>query len=125
MLRRLVHIKPLLSKPVFTAVRFYSGGPGPLTVPAIESRVLQLLKDFEKVEATKLSLDAHFINDLGLDSLDQVEITMALEDEFNIEIPDKDAEEIFTARQAVEKVWFLSLDSCQPQCSLRVGKMSE
>ena len=53
-----------------------------------------------------MTLDAHFINDLGLDSLDQVEITMALEDEFNIEIPDKDAEEILTVRQAVEKVLF-------------------
>jgi NADH dehydrogenase (ubiquinone) 1 alpha/beta subcomplex 1, acyl-carrier protein len=49
-------------------------------------------------------LDSHFIQDLGLDSLDQVEITMALEDEFNIEISDKDAEEIYTPRQAVEKV---------------------
>ena len=48
--------------------------------------------------------DAHFINDLGLDSLDQVEIAMSLEEEFNIEIPDKDAEQIFTVRQAVEKV---------------------
>jgi NADH dehydrogenase (ubiquinone) 1 alpha/beta subcomplex 1 len=52
----------------------------------------------------KLSLDSHFINDLGLDSLDQVEITLALEDEFNIQFSDKDAEEVYTPRQAVEKV---------------------
>lgn len=53
-------------------------------------------------------MDSHFVNDLGLDSLDQVEITMALEDEFNIEINDKDAEEIFTPRQAVEKVYYFT-----------------
>lgn len=54
-----------------------------------------------------MTLDAHFVNDLGLDSLDQVEITMAVEDEFNIEIPDKEADEIYTPRQAVEVVLFL------------------
>ncbi len=52
-------------------------------------------------------MDANFSTQLGLDSLDQVEIVMALEDEFNIEIPDKDAEQIHTPREAVEKVFFL------------------
>jgi NADH dehydrogenase (ubiquinone) 1 alpha/beta subcomplex 1 len=85
--------------------RFYSDHPQPLTTQGIEDRVMALLKDFDKVPAQKLSLDSHFISDLGLDSLDQVEITMALEDEFNIEIPDKDAEEILTPRQAVEKIY--------------------
>ncbi|KAI8852349.1 acyl carrier protein-like protein [Chytridium lagenaria] len=69
------------------------------------SAVIELLSDFEKVDVAKLTLDSHFINDLGLDSLDQVEITMALEDEFNIEIPDRDADEIFTPRQAIEKIF--------------------
>jgi NADH dehydrogenase (ubiquinone) 1 alpha/beta subcomplex 1, acyl-carrier protein len=58
-----------------------------------------------------LSLDSHFINDLGLDSLDQVEIAMAVEDEFNIEIPDKAADEIYTPRQAVEVV-FANKNAC-------------
>ena len=53
---------------------------------------------------SQLSPTAHFINDLGLDSLDQVEITMAIEGEFSIEIPDKDAEDIMTVSQAVDKV---------------------
>ena len=44
------------------------------------------------------------MNDLGLDSLDQVEITMELEDEFGVEIPDKSAEKIYTVREAVETV---------------------
>ncbi|KAJ3186960.1 hypothetical protein HDU85_006997 [Gaertneriomyces sp. JEL0708] len=86
-------------------VRLYSAGPAPLTPQIVEERVLNILKDFDKVDAAKLNLDAHFINDLGLDSLDQVEITMALEDEFNIEIPDRDAEEIMTARQAADKIY--------------------
>ncbi|KAJ3054374.1 NADH dehydrogenase 1, alpha/beta subcomplex subunit 1 ndufab1/ACP [Rhizophlyctis rosea] len=86
-------------------VRSYALAIPPLTVQEIEDRILQLLKDFEKVDPAKLNIDSHFINDLGLDSLDQVEITMALEDEFRIELPDRDAEEIFTVRQAVEKVY--------------------
>ncbi len=53
-------------------------------------------------------MDSHFVNDLGLDSLDQVEVTMELEDEFHVEIPDKDAEKIFTPRQAVEAVIFIN-----------------
>jgi acyl carrier protein len=45
------------------------------------------------------------VKDLGLDSLDQVEITLALEDEFNMQFSDKDAEEVYTPRQAVEKIF--------------------
>ncbi|KAJ1558205.1 Acyl carrier protein 1, mitochondrial [Nowakowskiella sp. JEL0078] len=88
-----------------TFSRLYSASAGPLTVSQIEDRVLGLLSDFEKVDASKLTLDAHFVTDLGLDSLDQVEVAMALEDEFNIELADRDAEEIFTPRQAVEKIF--------------------
>ncbi|KAI9105310.1 acyl carrier protein-like protein [Phlyctochytrium arcticum] len=91
--------------PITLATRFYSAEKAPLTPQQVEDRVLQLLRDFDKVDGTKLNLDAHFINDLGLDSLDQVEITMALEDEFNIEIPDRDAEEIMTPRQAADKIY--------------------
>ncbi|KAI8902100.1 acyl carrier protein-like protein [Globomyces pollinis-pini] len=90
-------------------VRAFSGHPEHPSLQQVEDRVLALLKDFDKVDHTKLSLDAHFVNDLGLDSLDQVEITMALEDEFNIELADRDADDIFTPRQAVEKVSFFFL----------------
>ncbi|KAJ3397095.1 hypothetical protein HDU92_000795 [Lobulomyces angularis] len=86
--------------------RSYADATGSLDKAAIESRVLNLLKDFDKVTQGKLSLDSHFVKDLGLDSLDQVEIVMALEDEFNVELPDKVAEEIFTGREAVEKVLY-------------------
>lgn len=89
----------------FAAIRSYGGAPAPLDVQQIETRVMELMRNFDKVNKEKLALDSHFVNDLGLDSLDQVEITMELEDEFNIEIPDKEAEKIFTVRQAVEAIY--------------------
>ena len=52
----------------------------------IESRVLNVCKAFDKITADKLTLDSHFINDLGLDSLDHVEVIMAIEDEFGFEV---------------------------------------
>ncbi len=95
-------------QPFAQSLRFFSAKP-PLDVQQIEDRVLELLRNFEKVKQDKLALDAHFVKDLGLDSLDQVEITMELEDEFNVEIPDSVAETIFTPRQAVEAVNILSV----------------
>lgn len=73
--------------------RFYSGG-APLTLELIRDRVLLVLKLFDKVNPEKITVDSHFINDLGLDSLDHVEIIMAIEDEFGFEIPDGDAEKL-------------------------------
>ncbi|KAK7112506.1 hypothetical protein V1264_011956 [Littorina saxatilis] len=74
------------------------------SVDAIQSRVLQVLKTYDKVNAEKLSLDSHFINDLGLDSLDQVEIIMAMEDEFGFEIPDADSERLMRPRDIVQYI---------------------
>uniref|UniRef100_A0A8C3BUU1 Acyl carrier protein n=1 Tax=Cairina moschata TaxID=8855 RepID=A0A8C3BUU1_CAIMO len=54
----------------------------PLTLPAIRERVLYVLKLYDKIDPEKLTAEAHFVKDLGLDSLDQVEIIMAMEDEF-------------------------------------------
>ena len=52
----------------------------------IETRVLKVCKEFDKITADKLTLDSHFINDLGLDSLDHVEVIMGIEDEFGFEV---------------------------------------
>ncbi|KAI7906170.1 acyl carrier protein-like protein [Cokeromyces recurvatus] len=82
--------------------RFYSSGA--LSHADIETRVLDVLRGFDKVDSNKISLDAHFIKDLGLDSLDTVEVVMAIEEEFSVEIPDKEADEIKTAKQAVEYI---------------------
>lgn len=56
------------------------------------------------VEEDAVTLDASFINDLEADSLDIVELMMALEEEFDIEIPDEDAEKIATVSDAVEYI---------------------
>ena len=57
---------------------------------------IQLLNTFQ------LTLESHFINDLGLDSLDHVEIIMAMEDEFGFEIPDDHAEKLLTPAKIVQ-----------------------
>ncbi|XP_034251409.1 acyl carrier protein, mitochondrial isoform X1 [Thrips palmi] len=83
----------LVSKQTTALTRFYSGAP-PLTLDLIRDRTLLVLKLFDKINPEKLTVDSHFINDLGLDSLDHVEIIMAIEDEFGFEIPDGDAERL-------------------------------
>lgn len=67
-------------------------------------RVLEVVKNFEKVDASKVTGESHFINDLGLDSLDVVEVVMAIEQEFVLDIPDHDAEKIQSIPEAVEYV---------------------
>ncbi|KAF7339392.1 Acyl carrier protein [Mycena sanguinolenta] len=83
--------------------RAYSAGGG-LSTEAVQSRILDLLKGFEKVDHEKLTLTASFSRDLGLDSLDVVEVQMAIEEEFSIEIPDAEADEIQTVAQAIEYI---------------------
>lgn len=56
------------------------------------------------VEADSVTLEASFIDDLGADSLDIVELIMALEEEFDLEIPDEDAEKIVTVNDVVEYI---------------------
>jgi len=70
----------------------------------IETRVLDVLKSFEKVDPGKLATTSSFTTDLGLDSLDAVEVVMAIEEEFAIEIPDAEADEIKTVQQAIDYI---------------------
>ncbi|XP_077299345.1 NADH dehydrogenase (ubiquinone) acyl carrier protein isoform X2 [Arctopsyche grandis] len=64
------------------------------TLDEIKQRVMKVCAAYDKVPDDKLTLDSHFINDLGLDSLDHVEVIMAMEDEFGFEIPDMDTERL-------------------------------
>lgn len=67
----------------------------------IKNRVIQVVVDHLGVEASEVSEDANFINDLGADSLDTVELVMAFEEEFSCEIPDDAAEKILTVKDAI------------------------
>lgn len=67
----------------------------------IESRVKEIVAEHLGVEADKIQPNAKFIDDLGADSLDQVELVMAFEEEFGCEIPDEAAEKIVTLSDAV------------------------
>jgi acyl carrier protein len=67
-------------------------------------KVKDIVVDQLGVSADEVKMEASFVNDLGADSLDVVELIMALEEEFNIEIPDEDAEKIGTVGDAVEYI---------------------
>ena len=67
-------------------------------------RVKNVIVDQLSVDADEVTLEASFVDDLGADSLDVVELIMGLETEFYIEIPDEDAEKISTVGDAVEYI---------------------
>ena len=67
-----------------------------------QQKVTDLIVDQLGVDSDSVSPDAHFIDDLGADSLDTVELVMAFEEEFDIEIPDEDAEKLQTVGDAIE-----------------------
>ena len=68
----------------------------------IEQRVKKIVAEQLGVAEDEIKLESSFVDDLGADSLDTVELVMALEDEFEIEIPDEQAENITTVQQAVD-----------------------
>ncbi|NLM10934.1 MAG: acyl carrier protein [Clostridiaceae bacterium] len=67
-------------------------------------KVKEIIVDQLGVEESEVTMEASFIDDLGADSLDIVELIMALEEEFDLEIPDKEAEKITTVGDAVEYI---------------------
>jgi acyl carrier protein len=71
---------------------------------ALEDKVKEIIVDQLGVDADEVTPEASFIDDLGADSLDTVELVMALEEEFNMEIPDEDAEKIKTVGDAIEYI---------------------
>lgn len=68
----------------------------------LEQRVKEIIADQLGVELEKLNPNAKFVEDLGADSLDVVELIMAFEEEFGIEIPDEDAEKIRTVGDVLD-----------------------
>ena len=68
---------------------------------AIEERVRDLIVEQLGVNAEQVTTDASFVDDLGADSLDTVELVMAFEEEFGIDIPDEDAEKMGSVKDAI------------------------
>ena len=69
---------------------------------AVEERIKKIIAEQLGVEEDDVVADAKFVEDLGADSLDTVELVMVLEEEFEIEIPDEDAEKIQTVSAAID-----------------------
>lgn len=75
-----------------------------MKVNEIETRVKKIVVEQLGVKEEEVTSDASFVDDLGADSLDTVELVMALEEEFETEIPDEDAEKIVTIKDAVNYI---------------------
>jgi acyl carrier protein len=75
-----------------------------MTTKSIEERVKEIISEQLGVEEGEVTPAAKFIEDLGADSLDTVELVMAFEEEFDIEIPDEDAEKITTVGDAIHYI---------------------
>lgn len=73
-------------------------------MPSVEEKVSRIIVEQLGIEASKVEPAASFVDDLGADSLDRVELVMALEEAFGVEIPDRDAEKIVTVRDAIDYV---------------------
>ena len=70
----------------------------------IEAKVKKIISEQLGVPEADVKPEASFVNDLGADSLDTVELVMALEEEFGVEIPDEDAEKIGTVQSAIDYI---------------------
>lgn len=75
-----------------------------VVMSSVEERVTDIVVEQLGLERDKVQPESKFVDDLGADSLDTVELVMALEEEFEIEIPDEEAEKITTLREAIAYV---------------------
>jgi acyl carrier protein len=75
-----------------------------IAMATVDERVKKIIAEQLGVEADEVTPEASFVEDLGADSLDTVELVMALEEEFSIEIPDEDAEKILTVGKALDYI---------------------
>jgi acyl carrier protein len=70
----------------------------------IETKVIEIVSEQMGVDKAQITRETHFINDLNADSLDTVELVMEFEDEFELSIPDEEAEKIQTVGQAIDYI---------------------
>jgi acyl carrier protein len=84
------------------AAQFFAGGANKMA--AVEDKLKQIIVEQLGVDEAEVTSSASFVDDLGADSLDIVELVMAFEEAFELEIPDEDAEKITTVKDAVEYI---------------------
>ncbi len=70
----------------------------------IEAKIIKIVADQLNVDEGEITPDSSFVDDLGADSLDTVELVMAFEEEFGVEIPDEDAEKIQSVQNAIDYI---------------------
>jgi acyl carrier protein len=70
----------------------------------LDERIVNLIAEQLGVDKSEVTSEASFMDDLGADSLDQVEMVMAFEEEFDIEIPDEDAEKMIVVKDAIDYI---------------------
>lgn len=75
-----------------------------LTIKEIEEKTKKIVAEQLGVKEEEVKIESSFVDDLGADSLDTVELVMALEEEFGCEIPDEEAEKITTVKQAIDYI---------------------
>jgi acyl carrier protein len=78
--------------------------PNEVDVQAIETKVIEIISEQMGVDKSEITRETSFINDLNADSLDTVELVMEFEDEFNMSIPDEEAEKIQTVGAAIDYI---------------------
>ena len=71
---------------------------------SVKEKVLGIIADQLDLDSSEIKLDSSFVDDLGADSLDTVELVLALEEQFEVSIPDNEAENIKTVQQAIDKI---------------------
>jgi acyl carrier protein len=75
-----------------------------VTVAELEDKVMQIVAEQMNVDKSEIKRETSFVNDLNADSLDTVELVMELEDEFDLTIPDEEAEKLKTVGEAIDYI---------------------
>ena len=75
-----------------------------VAMSSVDERVMKIVVEQLGVNESEVTKESSFVDDLGADSLDTVELVMALEEEFDCEIPDEEAEKITTVKQAIDYI---------------------
>jgi acyl carrier protein len=88
----------------FRGVQVFRQAGQVATMDETETKVIEIVSEQMGVDKSEITRETHFINDLNADSLDTVELVMEFEDEFELSIPDEEAEKIQTVGQAIDYI---------------------